>query len=167
MKDKTPNINVLEASGQLENFRQKVKKTRLLLLAVVSAVVLTSCATPSSTDSSGASSTEEIPVESSQVPGAKETVSQANALKAAKNYLSFTAFSKKGLIEQLEFDGYEKADCIYASDAIKADWNAQAAKAGENYLSFTAFSKNGLIEQLEFDGYTKEQARYGATANGL
>jgi hypothetical protein len=167
MKDKTPNIDVLEDSGQLENFRQKVKKTRLLLLAAISAVVLASCATPSSTDSSGSSSTEEVPVENSQVPGAKETVSQANALKAARNYLNLTAFSKKGLIEQLEFDGYEKADCIYASDAIKADWNAQAAKAGKNYLSFTAFSKNSLIEQLEFDGYTKEQARYGAAANGL
>ena len=167
MKDKTTNINVLKNSEQPEIFRQKVKKNRLLLFAAISAVLLTSCAAPSSTDSSGASSTEEIPVESSQAPGAKETVSQANALKAAKTYLNFTAFSKKGLIEQLEFDGYEKADCVYASDAIKADWNAQAAKAGETYLSITAFSKNGLIEQLEFDGYTKEQARYGATANGL
>ena len=39
------------------------------------------------------------------------------AAKAGKNYLSFTAFSKKGLIEQLEFDGYTKEQAKYGASA--------------------------------------------------
>jgi hypothetical protein len=39
------------------------------------------------------------------------------AAKAGKNYLSFTAFSKKGLIEQLEFDGYTTEQAKYGASA--------------------------------------------------
>lgn len=97
----------------------------------------------------------------------KETVAQSNARRAAGSYLSLTAFSRSGLIEQLEFEGYSKADATYGVDAQNADWNANAAKAAKSYLSLTSFSRSGLIEQLEFEGYTPAQAAYGATAVGL
>ena len=96
----------------------------------------------------------------------KMTTGQKNALKAADSYLSYTAFSYTGLIEQLEFEGYSHDEAVFAADNCGTDWNEQAAEAAKNYLELTAFSKDGLIEQLEFEGYTNAQAIYGAKANG-
>lgn len=98
---------------------------------------------------------------------AAQTAGQKNAARAAENYLSFAPFSRSGLIEQLEFEGYSTADATHGVDSQNADWNAQAAKAAQNYLDMTAFSRSGLIEQLEFEGYTREQATYGADQAGL
>jgi hypothetical protein len=96
-------------------------------------------------------------------------VSQQNAVRAAKNYLSVMAFSYDGLINQLKsFDGYSTADATFAVDSITVDWNEQATKAAKNYLSVMAFSHDGLINQLtSFDKYTYGQAAYGVTAVGL
>ena len=97
----------------------------------------------------------------------KPTISQKNALAKAKSYLSFTAFSYEGLVEQLEFEQYSHEDAIYAADACGADWNEQAALKAKQYLSFTSFSRGGLIDQLEFEGFTHDQAVYGVCAVGL
>ena len=94
------------------------------------------------------------------------TLGQKNALASAKNYLSFTAFSYEGLIEQLEFEDYSHEDAVFAADNCGADWNEQAAKSAKSYLSFSSFSRQSLIDQLEFEGFTHEQAVYGAEANG-
>ena len=96
-----------------------------------------------------------------------ETVSQSNAKKAAKNYLSFMAFSRTGLIKQLEFENYSTADATYGVDAQNADWNAQAAKSAKAYLKLMPFSRTSLIEQLVFEGYTQAQAEYGVGTTGL
>lgn len=93
------------------------------------------------------------------------TTSQKNALRAAQNYLRTMPFSHKGLVGQLEFEGYAHDDAVYAADNCGADWNEQAAKSAKNYLDIMPFSKDGLIEQLEFEGYTHDQAVYGAKAN--
>lgn len=98
---------------------------------------------------------------------AAETVSQKNAIRAAENYLNFTAFSKSGLIDQLEYEGYSNADATYAVNNIEVDWNEQAVKAAQNYLNFTAFSRSGLIDQLKYEGYTTEQATYAVNQVGL
>src|SRR5690625_5235036 len=55
-----------------------------------------------------------------------ETVSQQNAVGAAEDYLSFMAFSKTGLIEQLEFDGFDNEEAAYAVDQIDVNWKEQA-----------------------------------------
>ena len=91
---------------------------------------------------------------------------KAQALASAQSYLSFTAFSYKGLIDQLQFEGYSLEDATFAADSCGADWNEQAAKAAKNYLDFMAFSRSGLIDQLEFEGFTHEQAVYGVEQNG-
>jgi hypothetical protein len=96
-----------------------------------------------------------------------ETVAQANAVRSAEDYLSFTAFSRNGLIDQLEFEGYSTADATYAVDSLGVDWNEQAAQSAQDYLDFTSFSRQGLIEQLEFEGFTYEQAVYGVNTTGL
>ena len=96
-----------------------------------------------------------------------ETAGQANARQSAEDYLDYMAFSRKGLIEQLEFEGYSTKDATYAVVAVSPNWNEQAAKATKDYLNYMAFSRSGLIEQLEFEGYTEQQAVYGVNQTGL
>ena len=97
----------------------------------------------------------------------KESINQSNARKKAASYLSLSAFSRSGLIKQLEYEGYSNADATFGTDAQNADWNKQAAKAAANYLSLTSFSRSGLIEQLVYEGYTAEQAAFGVASTGL
>ena len=94
------------------------------------------------------------------------TIGQKNALAKGKDYLSYTAFSYSGLIEQLQYDGFSVEDATYAADNCGADWNAQAAKKAQDYLDYSSFSREGLIEQLKYDGFSAEQAEYGATTVG-
>lgn len=96
-----------------------------------------------------------------------ETLAQANAREKATDYLAYMAFSRSGLIKQLEFEGFESADATYGVDALNADWSEQAAKKAQEYLDLSAFSRQGLIDQLVFEGFTPQQAEYGVGAVGL
>lgn len=98
---------------------------------------------------------------------ATQTMSQKQAVKKAESYLSHMSFSRSGLIGQLEYEGFSKADSEYAVDNITIDWNEQAAKKAESYLSHMAFSRSGLIDQLKYEGFTRAQAEYGVSAVGL
>jgi hypothetical protein len=97
---------------------------------------------------------------------------QKNAVRSAKNYLSFQGFSRDGLIQQLSSsygDGYAVADATAAVDSLNVDWNAQAVKSAEQYLIIMGFSCNGLIDQLSSsagDKYTRSQATYGVQQAG-
>ena len=90
------------------------------------------------------------------------SIGEKNALKSAKSYLAFTAFSYKGLIGQLEYEGYSNSEATYAADNCGANWKEQALKNAISYLNYTAFSYKGLISQLEYEKYTHEEAVYGA-----
>lgn len=94
------------------------------------------------------------------------SVSKQNALKSAKSYLNTSAFSRKGLIEQLEYEKYSTEDATYAVDNCGANWNEQALKSAKSYLNTSAFSYSGLKEQLEYEGFTSEQASYGVNNCG-
>ncbi|MGW9167346.1 Ltp family lipoprotein [Agromyces sp. NPDC055658] len=94
------------------------------------------------------------------------TMGQQQAVGKAEDYLSFMAFSRTGLIEQLEYEGFSNADATFAVDHIAPDWNAQAAAKARSYLDTMSFSREGLIEQLVYEGFTQEQAEHGASANG-
>lgn len=130
-----------------------------------------------SSEASGSQDTVEAPAQPeaaapaapapAPAPEVAETVAQKNAVRSAESYLKFTAFSRDGLIGQLEFEGYSTADATYAVDAINPDWNEQAAKSAKSYLEFSSFSRSGLIDQLEFEGFTNEQAVYGVNSVGL
>ena len=96
-----------------------------------------------------------------KAPVPELTSGQENALRTADDYLAFSAFSRTGLIEQLEFEGYSNADASFAVDYLDVNWKEQAAKSAQQYLDMSGFSRSGLIEQLEFEGYTTEQATYG------
>lgn len=89
------------------------------------------------------------------------TSGQKNALEKAADYLNYTAFSKKGLMDQLEYEGFTHSDALYAADNIDTDWNEQAYLKAVDYLEYSAFSRDGLIEQLEYEGFTHSEAVYG------
>ncbi|MFF1384646.1 Ltp family lipoprotein [Arthrobacter sp. NPDC058288] len=95
------------------------------------------------------------------------TVSQRNALRKAESYIGFSAFSRTGLIGQLEYNKFSTEDATWAVDHVTVDWNAQAAKKAKSYLEFTSFSRSGLVDQLIYNGFTPEQAEYGASTTGL
>jgi hypothetical protein len=95
------------------------------------------------------------------------TPGQANALKKAESYLSFSAFSRAGLIKQLEFEGFSNADATYAIDTMNPDWNEQAVEKAKSYLETSSFSRSGLIQQLEYEGFTPAEAEHGVNATGL
>jgi len=76
------------------------------------------------------------------------------------------AFSRQGLIEQLEYSGFTHQEAVYGVDQSGANWNEQAAKKAEEYLRVMSFSRQGLIEQLEYSGFTPQQAEYGVRAAG-
>jgi hypothetical protein len=97
-------------------------------------------------------------------PYAGETVSQSNARESAASYLDMSGFSRKGLIEQLNYEDYSQEDSVYAADVLKPDWNAEAAESAGSYLDMSGFSRKGLLDQLEYEGYTPEQATYGVDA---
>jgi Host cell surface-exposed lipoprotein len=55
------------------------------------------------------------------------TKSQEQAIGSAEDYLEYSHFSKKGLIEQLEYEDFSKKDARFAVEHVKVDWNKQAA----------------------------------------
>ena len=100
------------------------------------------------------------------------TQQQQSAVRAAKQYLSFEAFSRLGLIAQLDSpdgSGYSVHNATVAVDSMTVNWNTEAVKAAKAYLAMEAFSCSGLIQQLDSpDGsqFTVAQATYGADHSG-
>jgi hypothetical protein len=142
----------------------------IFVIAVINSAMggESSTETPTASDTNVAESTQTEESTSSEeaAEAPNETTGQANARKSAKNYLSTLAFSRSGLIKQLEFEGYSTEDATYGTDAQNADWNEQAVKAAKNYLDTMAFSREGLIQQLEFEGFSTAEAEFGANGNG-
>ena len=76
---------------------------------VIVLALLGSCSSQSSEESTvptsspiSAEETQSIGSEPAVLPADDATLGEKNALSAAKNYLSFSAFSAQGLIDQLE-----------------------------------------------------------------
>lgn len=174
------------AKAKAKALRPWYKKKRFLgliaiaLIAVISVVSNEepSLTTTSESDAANSSAeqsqiadqepaTEESDLVTEETASDGETVSQKNARRSAENYLGFQAFSRSGLIKQLEFEGFSTEDAAYGIDALDPDWNDQAAKSAKNYLEFQAFSRSGLIEQLLFEGFSKAEAEYGVSTAGL
>jgi hypothetical protein len=100
-------------------------------------------------------------------PTSNVTMSQKNAVRKAQSYLSFSGFSRDGLVAQLEYEKFSHEDSVYGADNSGADWNAQAAKKAKSYMEISGYSRGGLIEQLLYEKFTKTQAEFGADSVGL
>jgi hypothetical protein len=48
----------------------------------------------------------------------KPTVSQENAVEKVADYLDYTAFSRSGLIKQLEYEGFTAAQATYGAKKV-------------------------------------------------
>jgi len=81
----------------------------------------------------------------------------------AKQYIKTMAFSKSGLVEQLQYEGFSRGAASCGASHAGANWYAQAVKSAREYLRTMPFSRSGLIEQLEYEGYTHAQAAYGVS----
>jgi len=92
---------------------------------------------------------------------------EVNAIGTATDYLDTQAFSRKGLINQLKYEGYSTKVATAAVDSLHTDWNTQAVGVAKDYLNSQHFSRSGLISQLEFDGFSHSQAVYGVSKAGL
>lgn len=88
------------------------------------------------------------------------TLGEENAVKKANQYLKYSAFSKTGLVKQLEYEGFSTSEATYAVKNVKADWMEQAAKKAKQYLKYSAYSRSRLISQLEYEGFTNDQIMY-------
>lgn len=115
-----------------------------------------------SKDSDGdkvADSEDDFPADPSR---SEITPAMENAIDSASSYLDYSAFSRSGLIGQLEYEDYATADATFAVDYLKVNWNEQAFKSAKSYLDYSSFSLQGLIDQLVYEGFTYDQASYGA-----
>jgi hypothetical protein len=93
---------------------------------------------------------------------------KTQAVERAKSYLESGAISKKGLVRQLEYEGFSRADAKFAVKYLAPDWDEEAVEAAENYVRFESFSKKSLIELLTTkELFTSPQAKLGARAVGF
>jgi hypothetical protein len=144
-----------------------VNKRHLITLTAAAVLVAVSCAA-----AGAAQATTNVRIDApaplfflSELP--LSPMSQHNAVRKAEDYLDISAFSRKGLIDQLEYDDFSTADATFAVDSITVDWNEQAVKKAKDYLDISGFSRGGLIDQLEYDGFTPAQAQFGVAGAGL
>ena len=98
---------------------------------------------------------------------AAATENQQKALDKANEYVDTLPLSRKGLIKQLEYDGYTTDVATYAADNCSANWNKEAKEMAEQYMDSPTYTYKDMVQQLETEGFTKEQAKFGAKAVGL
>lgn len=79
------------------------------------------------------------------------------------SYLDMSGFSRQGLIEQLEYEGFPPEIATFAADSAPVDWNAEAVESAQSYLNTSSFSRSGLVDQLIYEGFTPEQAEFGVS----
>lgn len=99
-------------------------------------------------------------------PMAGISLGRRNAIKSAQSYLKLTSFSRKGLVDQLRYEGYTDDEAVFAVDFLEPDFYAEAAEAAASYLRLTSFSKTGLYDQLIYEGFSEDEAAYGVAAVG-
>lgn len=92
---------------------------------------------------------------------------EASALAMAKLHLETLAFSKKGLKDQLLFEGFSEEEAAYAVDHCEADWKEQAVKKAEEYKALMDLSAGYLREQLAYEGFEEEEIDYAIGQLGL
>lgn len=167
-ESKKANAELAVAKAKAKALRPWYQKKRFIVpIALLLIILLSNTFNSGAEDRSPTSVIDEINQPAVEEEQSTETVNQQNARQKAEQYLNSSAFSKQGLIEQLEFEGFSTIDATYGADAVNADWMQQAALKAQQYLDSSAFSKQGLIDQLLFEGFSKKEAEYGVSTTGL
>ena len=84
------------------------------------------------------------------------------ALEAAKMYIQVKPFSRDGLVQHLEAEGFSHDEAAEAVDALSTDWKEMALIQARSYIKYMTLSQSGLIKQLQAAGFTEAEAAYGA-----
>ena len=116
---------------------------------------------PSAIGKSGATDSAPPPSTSS------ETALQQEARDVAQSYFETSWFSRSGMIEQLEYEGFSYGDAVYGVDSLGADWYEEAIGMADSYIQTSWFSRIGLIQQLEFEGFSLDESIYGVDSLGV
>ena len=103
----------------------------------------------------------------SQPAIASETENQKRARLDAKTYYETSWFSRVGLIEQLEFDGFAATDATYGVDSLGVDWGVEAVGMADAAISSDWFSRQGLIDHFVYQGFTASEATTATDALGI
>lgn len=103
----------------------------------------------------------------SQPATSSETENQERARLDAKTYYESSWFSRTGMIEQLEFDGFSNEDATYGVDALGIDWGQEAIGTADSAISSEWFSRQGLIDHLVYQGFTDTEAISAVDAIGV
>lgn len=165
-KNQTPQINAFKTVSTSPQVANITSSPNVILIQSPSPIA-TVKPTPAKTEDKPAPTQVKQTDNQNTSPISSETISQKNAVKKAKSYLGYSAFSHDGLVAQLEYEQFSHADAVYGADNSGANWNEQAAKKAKQYMEYSAFSRGSLIEQLKYEKFTQEQAEYGANAVGL
>ena len=83
-----------------------------------------------------------------------------NAIESAEAYNKVFAYSKKGLIENLKYEGFSEDIAECAVKSINANWKENCVRSAYSYLDLFSSSKKELIHQLDYDGFTSEEIDY-------
>jgi len=115
-----------------------------------------------SSDNTGDANTPAQQTSTSSNNSSVET-GEKNVVDEATAYLASMTFSRQGLLEQLQADGFSAEEATQGVDNCGADWNEQALIAAQSYVDtdVLSFSHDGLIAQLTADGFTDDEAVYG------
>lgn len=98
---------------------------------------------------------------STPTPTPKVTKEQENAQKSAEGYAMMN-MSRQGIIDQLVFDKFSKADAEWAVKQLDegVSWKENALGSAKTYYGKMNMSKSAVYDQLLFDKFTKEEAQY-------
>lgn len=108
-----------------------------------------------------ASATPDEPSKPTPTPTPKITKEQENAQKSAEGYAMMN-MSRQGVIDQLVFDKFSKADAEWAVKQLDegVSWKENALGSAKTYYGKMNMSKSAVYDQLLFDKFTKEEAQY-------
>ena len=112
-----------------------------LVAALVGAVVFASAGSVTTAHASG-----------SVTAAHASSISRAQAVRKAKQYLQYSAFSRTGLIKQLKYEGFSTSDATYGVSRSGANWYTQAAKKAKQYLQYSGVLPNGPDRAVEIRG---------------
>ena len=91
----------------------------------------------------------------------------AEAARRAQDLLTVEPWSRSGLIDRLQQDGFSNMDAVKAVDSLGADWTQQAARYAGDLIGKNFFISFDEIEaSLRLAGFGPEEIAYVMSAAG-
>lgn len=85
---------------------------------------------------------------------------QKYALTKAASYFKSSQYSKKQLIEGLEYESIPHDAAVFAAENCKADWKEQATITAKTILAAGGYTEEELEDSLRYYYFTDEEIEY-------